>query len=170
MEIICPERCSVELNLYILDFGVNHLAYFTLMCALSPLFPVLAADESFRHSKKLYAWETGPVDDLAMLLLCGETDFKVTQSTCAFFHPIADRYQLLSDTAVIDRKIKFSISAKTHVALKYLREHLFDILSTQFRGQPLTETHVLWNELAANILGKIKPKDEREQTSITIVT
>ncbi|KAJ2920247.1 hypothetical protein MD484_g9, partial [Candolleomyces efflorescens] len=127
---------SVNFGRKAVDFGVNHLAYFTLM-----------------HSKKLYAWETGPVDDLAMLLLCGETDFK-----------------LLSDTAVIDRKIKFSISAKTHVALKYLREHLFDILSTQFRGQPLTETHVLWNELAANILGKIKPKDEREQTSITIVT
>jgi ATP-dependent RNA helicase DHX29 len=77
---------------------------------------------------------------------------------------------LLSDTAAIDRKIKFSISAKTNVALKHLREHLFDILSTQFRGQPITETHVLWNELAANILGKIKPKDEKEQTSITIVT
>jgi ATP-dependent RNA helicase DHX29 len=70
--------------------------------------------------------------------------------------------QLLSDTVVIDRKIKFSISAKTNVALKHLREHLFDILSTQFRGQPITETHVLWNELAANILGKIKPKDEKE--------
>ena len=42
------------------DFGVNYLTYFTLM-----------------HSKKLYAWETGPADDLAILLLCGECDFKV---------------------------------------------------------------------------------------------
>lgn len=25
----------------------------------------------------MYAWETGPVDDLALLLLCGEPDFKV---------------------------------------------------------------------------------------------
>lgn len=32
---------------------------------------------SFRHSKKLYAWETAPVDDLALLLLCGEAEFKV---------------------------------------------------------------------------------------------
>lgn len=30
-----------------------------------------------RHSKKLYAWETGPVEDMALLLLCGEADFKV---------------------------------------------------------------------------------------------
>ena len=30
-----------------------------------------------RQSKKLYAWETGPVDDLAMVLLCGEPEFKV---------------------------------------------------------------------------------------------
>lgn len=117
------------------DFGVNHLAYFTLM-----------------HSKKLYAWETGPVDDLAMLLLCGESDFK-----------------LVSDTAVIDRKIKFNIPAKTNVALKLLREHLYDILSTQFRGQPLVESHVVWNDVAQMVLGKIKPKDEKEQTSITFM-
>lgn len=25
----------------------------------------------------MYAWETAPVDDLALLLLCGEPDFKV---------------------------------------------------------------------------------------------
>ncbi len=30
-----------------------------------------------RHSKKLYAWETGPVDDVAIALLCGDADFKV---------------------------------------------------------------------------------------------
>ncbi|KAG1903684.1 P-loop containing nucleoside triphosphate hydrolase protein [Suillus fuscotomentosus] len=42
------------------DFGVNHLVYFTLM-----------------HSKKMYAWETGPIDDLALVLLCGESEFKL---------------------------------------------------------------------------------------------
>lgn len=30
-----------------------------------------------RQSKKLYAWETGPADDFALVLLCGEVDFKV---------------------------------------------------------------------------------------------
>lgn len=30
------------------------------------------------HSKRLYAWETGPVDDTALALLCGDiADFKV---------------------------------------------------------------------------------------------
>jgi ATP-dependent RNA helicase DHX29 len=46
------------------DWGTNHLAFFTIM-----------------HSKKLYAWETGPVDDRALVLLCGEADFKVCLSS-----------------------------------------------------------------------------------------
>lgn len=37
-----------------------------------------ADDMDSRHSKKLYAWETGPVDDVALMLLCGECDFKVS--------------------------------------------------------------------------------------------
>lgn len=42
------------------ELGAHHLAYFTLM-----------------HSKKLYVWETAPVEDLAMVLLCGDVDVKV---------------------------------------------------------------------------------------------
>ncbi|THH02832.1 hypothetical protein EW026_g81 [Hermanssonia centrifuga] len=42
------------------DFGVNYLSYFTIM-----------------QSKKMYAWETGPADDISLLLLCGEAEFKV---------------------------------------------------------------------------------------------
>jgi hypothetical protein len=30
-----------------------------------------------RHSKKLFVWETSPVDDYALLLLCGDAEFKV---------------------------------------------------------------------------------------------
>ncbi|KAJ6604782.1 P-loop containing nucleoside triphosphate hydrolase protein [Mycena vulgaris] len=104
------------------DFGVNHLAYFTLM-----------------HSKKLYAWETGPVDDLAMLLLCGDADFK-----------------LVSNTAFIDRKIKYQVSPKCNIALKFLRTHLASILALQFRNKPLMESQVLWNQIAASVLGKEK--------------
>ncbi|KAG5353387.1 hypothetical protein C0989_007532 [Termitomyces sp. Mn162] len=104
------------------DFGVNHLAYFTLM-----------------HSKRLYAWETGPVDDMAMLLLCGECEFK-----------------LISDSAIIDRKIKFRISPKSNIALKFLRIQLWSLLAHQFRGKPLTESQVLWNEIAMLVLGKVK--------------
>lgn len=43
------------------EFGASFLTYFTLM-----------------QSKKLYAWEVGPVQDLWLALLCGDlADFKV---------------------------------------------------------------------------------------------
>ncbi|KAF8832459.1 hypothetical protein HHX47_DHR1001422 [Lentinula edodes] len=115
------------------DLGTNHIAYFTLM-----------------HSKKLYAWETGPVDDMAMLLLCGEVDFK-----------------LISNAAFIDRKVKFQIAPKTNIALKFLRTQLTSLLSYQFRGKILTESHIFWNELALMVLGKVKIED-LHAPSITI--
>ncbi|KIK71157.1 hypothetical protein GYMLUDRAFT_66365 [Collybiopsis luxurians FD-317 M1] len=117
------------------DLGTNHLAYFTLM-----------------HSKKLYAWETSPLDDMAMLLLCGEAEFK-----------------LISNSAFIDRKVKFQIAPKTNIALKYLRTQLASLLAYQFRGKVLSETHILWNELALMVLGKIKIEDS-SGPSITIIS
>ncbi|KAJ6519955.1 P-loop containing nucleoside triphosphate hydrolase protein [Mycena sanguinolenta] len=103
-----------------IDFGVNHLAYFTLM-----------------QSKKLYAWETGPVDDVALVLLCGDADFK-----------------LIANTISIDRKVKFQVSPKCNIALKFLRAHVVSILAQQFRNRPLTETAVHWNEIATSVLSK----------------
>ncbi|ETW87318.1 hypothetical protein HETIRDRAFT_413634 [Heterobasidion irregulare TC 32-1] len=126
---------SVNFRRKLTDFGVNHLTYFTLM-----------------HSKKLYAWETGPVDDIALLLLCGECEFK-----------------LISDSAFIDRKIKFRLPPKTNVALKYLRTQLNLLLASQLRGKPLTESQVLWMEVAMAVMGKLKlekDSDEQQQNSI----
>ncbi|KAJ7361605.1 P-loop containing nucleoside triphosphate hydrolase protein [Mycena albidolilacea] len=111
---------SVNFGRKPIDFGVNHLAYFTLM-----------------HSKKLYAWETGPVDDVALVLLCGDADFK-----------------LVSNAAFIDRKVKFQVPPKCNIALKFLRTHLASILAQQFRNRPLTETAVHWNEIATSVLSK----------------
>jgi hypothetical protein len=34
----------------------------------------------------MYAWETGPVDDIAMLLLCGECEFKVNLDPMSTIH------------------------------------------------------------------------------------
>ncbi|KAI0785954.1 P-loop containing nucleoside triphosphate hydrolase protein [Abortiporus biennis] len=118
------------------DFGVNHLCYFTLM-----------------HSKKLYAWETSPVDDTALLLICGEAEFK-----------------LMSDIVLIDRKIKFRVEPKSSIALKFLRNQLGQLLASQFRGVNLDETQKQWDELATMVLGKVKIKDpmEREE-SVTVV-
>jgi ATP-dependent RNA helicase DHX29 len=68
---------SVNFGKNVMDFGVNHLAYFTLMYVTGYEIFIDSNKYHNRHSKKLYAWETGPVDDLAMLLLCGEYDSKV---------------------------------------------------------------------------------------------
>ncbi|KAK7058857.1 hypothetical protein VNI00_001481 [Paramarasmius palmivorus] len=109
------------------DLGANHLTYFTLM-----------------QSKRLYVWETGPVDDMALLLLCGEAEFK-----------------LISNTAIIDRKIRFQLSPKDIVAVKALRSQLASLFAYQFRGKVLTESHILWNDLAFSILGKLKTEGEK---------
>lgn len=116
------------------DFGVNHLVYFTLM-----------------HSKKMYAWETGPIDDLAIVLLCGESEFKIH-----------------SNTLTIDRKIRYQLAPKANVALKILRQHLTTILALQLRGKPLIESQVLWYDLATAALGKIKLETEDDSTKLMI--
>lgn len=59
------------------DFGVHYLAFFTIMLAFTRGEAAPAEREFYRLSKKLYVWETGPVDDLALLLLCGDCNFKV---------------------------------------------------------------------------------------------
>ena len=59
------------------DITANYLVYFTLMYVVAWYSMGKRTHPKLRHSKKLYAWETAPIDDLAMLLLCGECDFKV---------------------------------------------------------------------------------------------
>jgi hypothetical protein len=51
---------------------------------------------------------------------------------------------------------------KTHIALKHLRHQLNSLLALQFRGQILTESQILWSQLAEAILGKVKFKEEGE--------
>ncbi|KAK2461815.1 hypothetical protein APHAL10511_006278 [Amanita phalloides] len=113
---------SVNFGKKLTDMGTNYLVYFTLM-----------------HSKKLYAWETGPVDDISVALLCGESDFKV-----------------ISDTLMIDRKIRFQVAPRTNIALKLLRTQLSSLVSHQIRTKILTESQTRWNDLAMLVLGKTK--------------
>jgi len=117
------------------DFGVNHLAFFTIM-----------------HSKKLYVWETGPVDDVALLLLCGECNFK-----------------LVSDSAFVDAKIKFRIPAKTNVALKYLRNKLAVELSERIRNKSSTGSQERWMEMALIVLGKLQSEQSSPSRAQSIV-
>jgi len=116
------------------DFGVNHLAFFTMM-----------------HSKKLYVWETGPVDDVALLLLCGDCDFK-----------------LVSNAAIVDRKIKFLIPAKTNLALKCLQKQLAAVLSERLQNKPSTESQERWMEMALIVLGKLRPERDRNEQTIVL--
>jgi len=99
----------------------------------------------------MYAWETGPIDDLAIVLLCGESEFKLT-----------------SNMFSIDRKIRYQLTPKANVALKILRQHLTTILAQQLRGRPLTESQVLWYDLAMAALGKIKLETEDDNTKLMI--
>lgn len=110
----------------------------------------------------MYAWETGPADDLSMLLLCGEADFKVIPACPHNYGSIAHTVhpQLISNSAFIDRKIKYQIPPKSNIALKHLRTQVSSLLAHQFRGKPLLESQVLWNEMASIVLGKMKVEEE----------
>ncbi|KAI0348676.1 P-loop containing nucleoside triphosphate hydrolase protein [Trametopsis cervina] len=126
------------------DFGVNYLSYYTIMQV-----PVSAAAQS----KRMYAWETGPVDDLALVLLCGDADFK-----------------LMAHSVTVDRKVRFRVEPKTNVALKYLRNHIGTMLSSHFRGDKLGDLQTDWEDLALLVLGKVKPQTEKKPETITLVT
>lgn len=75
-------------------------------------------------------------------------------------HSFLTLLQLLSDTIVIDRKIKFRVPPKTGIALKMLRSQLADAMAAQIRREELTEQQLRWFDLAMRILGKIKPLEE----------
>jgi ATP-dependent RNA helicase DHX29 len=55
------------------------------------------------------------------------------------------------------------VPGKTAVALKHLRSQLASVLALQFRGKTLTESQILWKELAEMVLSKVKMKDPNEE-------
>jgi hypothetical protein len=56
------------------------------------------------QSKKLYAWEAGPVDDRALALFCGDNpDFKASLARCCKESPVLtnrSRQQLYTSTGM----------------------------------------------------------------------
>ncbi|PFH54597.1 hypothetical protein AMATHDRAFT_134454 [Amanita thiersii Skay4041] len=121
-QLVTFHPSSVNHHKKLSEFGVNYLAYFTLM-----------------QSKKLYAWETGPIEDIFLVLLCGECEFK-----------------LASDTIVVDRKLRFRVQPRTNIALKLLRNQLITLLSHQMRGKAITGSLARWNDIAIRALCKVK--------------
>ncbi|WVR06931.1 hypothetical protein IAU60_003967 [Kwoniella sp. DSM 27419] len=101
------------------DYGTNYLAYFTLM-----------------QSKRLYAWETGPVEDKALALLCGDVaDFRISASSL-----------------YLDRKIRYHVVPKTAIAIKLLREQFAQVMAVRLRGKKPTDEQERWFELGLKCL------------------
>jgi ATP-dependent RNA helicase DHX29 len=65
-----------------------------------------------------------------------------------------------SDSAVVDRKIKFQFAPKTAVAIRYLREQLVSIIATRMRNRLLTPEQEKWNELAMMVLRRMKVTED----------
>ncbi|KAF8584485.1 P-loop containing nucleoside triphosphate hydrolase protein [Ramaria rubella] len=116
---------SINFMKKVSDFGVNYLCYFTIM-----------------QSKKLYAWETGPIDNMALVLLCGDSEVKLS-----------------SETVMLDRKIKFRVGPKACAALRHLRDQFTAILALKMRRMPITEAQERWYSLALTVLGRTTPEE-----------
>lgn len=77
--------------------------------------------------------------------------------------------QLMADSVLLDRKVRFRLDAKAGIALKYLRTHIGSMLASQFRGDQ-SSTSPDWEDIAFMVLGKVKPKtEERRQETVTLV-
>lgn len=110
------------------ELGANHIVYFALM-----------------YSKGVYAQETAPVDDLAILLGCGDCEFK-----------------LISDAAIVDRKIRYRLTPRANVAMKILRRQLHNILARRFHGKPLTMFQSRWYQVVMAAFSGVKQERRGE--------
>jgi ATP-dependent RNA helicase DHX29 len=109
---------------------------------------------------------------MSLLLLCGEAEFKVNNDAPRAVASCSRSSQLISDSAFVDRnKIRFRVDPKSNIALKHLRSQLGSLLSYQFRGKPLTESQILWNNTAMMVLGKMKHEcveDDDRRTTLVV--
>ena len=76
--------------------------------------------------------------------------------------------QLISDATIIDRKLKFALSAKSNVALKIIRERLTDIFALHFQRKTLTDAQKMWMDIAISALSHDKLKDSKDVISLNI--
>lgn len=93
------------------------------------------------HTKKLYIWDSGAVDELAVHLLCGNADFQVSLSDP--FRPsllppelivVSPPVQLPAQSIAIDRKIRTRLEdPKTALAIRCMREKWRDIFNKKMR-------------------------------------
>jgi ATP-dependent RNA helicase DHX29 len=108
------------------------------------------------QSKKLYAWETGPVDDRALALFCGDNpDFKVGLARHRCQRVICIDEQISATALHLDRNVKYHVHPRTAIALKALRQRMTGIMNATMRGKALDEDSAKWFNLAIKCLGSL---------------
>jgi ATP-dependent RNA helicase DHX29 len=128
---IHPSSINFRLRFGDLPKGVSNLVYFTIM-----------------QSRRLYARETAPVLDAALLLLCGDVDYKFS-----------------CNSIYIDRnKLRFRLpSLASLLSLKLLREQLSRLITASFRspGKPWTKDQVEAFDIVLGALGAFANEADR---------
>ncbi|GAA6012163.1 hypothetical protein JCM10207_005153 [Rhodosporidiobolus poonsookiae] len=112
------------------------------------------------HTKKLYIWESGGVDERAVYLLCGNADF-----------------QLPAHSINVDRKIRTRLyDPKTLLAIKILREKWRDLFNRKMKdpAAPLDARFEPWLQLVREALEspfkaeEDDKKKKKEQTQVKL--
>ncbi|BGP39119.1 hypothetical protein JCM10449v2_003057 [Rhodotorula kratochvilovae] len=101
------------------------------------------------HTKRLYVWESGAVDERAVYLLCGNADF-----------------QLPAHSISIDRKIRTRLEdPKSAVAIKLLREKWRELFNRKMRDPtaPLDPKHAPWLALVVEAFRSPKREEEEDK-------
>lgn len=60
--------------------------------------------------------------------------------------------QVSASSFILDRKIKYSLSPKTSIAIKLIREQFYQVMSLRFRGKKLSDNQQRWFELGLKCL------------------
>ncbi|GAA5869867.1 hypothetical protein JCM3774_000517 [Rhodotorula dairenensis] len=101
------------------------------------------------HTKKLYIWDSGAVDELAVHLLCGNADF-----------------QLPAQSISIDRKIRTRLEdPKSALAIRFLREKWREIFNRKMKdpAAPVDPRLEPWLALVADAIKSPHREDDEEK-------
>ncbi|GAA5993713.1 hypothetical protein JCM10908_001342 [Rhodotorula pacifica] len=101
------------------------------------------------HTKKLYIWDSGAVDELSVHLLCGNADF-----------------QLPAQSISIDRKIRTRLDdPKSALAIRFLREKWREIFNRKMKdpAAPVDPRLEPWLALVADAIKSPHREDDEEK-------
>lgn len=100
------------------------------------------------HSKKLYVWECGSVEEKAILLLCGDADVKLPAQSIS-----------------IDRKIRYAATPKAAMAMKVLRGHFQSLFQLRMKHpqQALQGADAEWWQFIENSLKSEEAEEEKQR-------